>query len=71
MKIYDKERVETKEKSGFLFLPKNIEGVTRWLEFAKWEIKYHGDGGGFMGGMWEDERWLDFRPKKRSKKKET
>ena len=66
MKIYDKEPVLKKEKSGFLFFPKNIDGVTRWLEFAKWETMYHGDGGGAMGGWWQDERWLDFRPTKRA-----
>jgi hypothetical protein len=66
MKIYDKERVLKKEKSGFLFFPKNIDGVTRWLEFAKWESRLHFDGGGFMGDWWQDERWLDFRPTKRA-----
>lgn len=27
---------ETREKQGFLLLPKTIMGITRWLERAKW-----------------------------------
>lgn len=27
-------------RSGFLFLPKCINGETRWLEFAYWEEMY-------------------------------
>lgn len=28
----------TEMKSGFLWLPMTINGETRWLEFARWEV---------------------------------
>ena len=59
MRFMEKPPVLEKIKKGFLFLPKNINGVIRWLEFAEWKIRFQGDGGGMMGGRWQDVEWLD------------
>ena len=31
---------DKRTRSGFLWFPKTIEGVTRWLERAEWEEQY-------------------------------
>ncbi len=45
--------VRTKVK--FIWFPKNICGVVRWLEFAEWEQRY------FSGsaGHWHDSKWIE------------
>lgn len=42
--------------SGFLFFPKNINGETRWLEFAVWVEMIH-DGGSLDGLYWFPTAW--------------
>jgi len=32
---------DTRNKRAFLWLPKSINGVTKWLEFASWEDRYY------------------------------
>lgn len=43
------------KREGFLFLPKGKSGVLgfRWLEYAKWEEQYYGNG------VWGFTNWLD------------
>jgi hypothetical protein len=41
--------------SEFLFFPKNLNGETRWLEFAKIRQVYRYGMG--WGGYWEDKAW--------------
>lgn len=41
----------------FLFLPKEINGVVRWLEFAEIEQIYHVYMG--LGDRWEDNIYKD------------
>ena len=33
---------DTRTRSGFLFLPKTINGETRWLERAEWTERFSG-----------------------------
>lgn len=50
-------------QTRFLWLPKEIQGVTRWLERATWigrvitlqSTRTHED----VDWQWTDERWLD------------
>lgn len=57
-----------RRRGAFLFLPKQIAGETRWLEFAKWiEVYYYNKGGvspagemiGSTGEGWVVERWVN------------
>jgi hypothetical protein len=54
---------EKRIRRGFLLLPKTIQHKgkreTRWLEFASWEQRFCGDGGGAMGSFWQDRKWID------------
>lgn len=91
MQWVKKEKKSKSPKEGdrrivlrFLFLPKEINGVVRWLCFAKieqrfWhsETKYHSSGGVFggpctTGGMrwWSDESWVYTEDEKKDHNKE-
>ena len=57
MKFYPEVKEgTTRIKKGFLFFPKRISGITRWLEFAIWEEKYII---GLYNNIWINERWID------------
>jgi hypothetical protein len=55
---------ETRDRSGFLFFPKEIlcdeeaASEIRWLRFAKWRQIYV-SGDDFDNAHWSDFRWLD------------
>jgi hypothetical protein len=60
MRYKKQERPQIRTRKGFLFLPKEIDGLTRWWEYAEWEEKHWSDGGGMMGSDgWSPIRWLD------------
>lgn len=47
---------ERRTRAGFLWWPRKINRITRWLERAKWEervIRYD------FTTRWRPERWLD------------
>lgn len=54
-----------RHRSGFLWLPKTIQGETRWLEFADWQETYQVDfrsmgyGVCVKVGIWAPTCWLD------------
>lgn len=52
----------TRIRRGFLWMPRTIQGQTRWLEGAMWEqIVIQGYGSFQPGGgrlYWVDHRWL-------------
>ena len=43
---------DTRERSGFLLLPKRVGYEARWWEFAYWGEYYDGNN-------WHPLRWLD------------
>jgi hypothetical protein len=47
----------------FLFLPKNINGIKKWLCFGyikqELKIKTHGVEGYYLGLYWKDSEWTD------------
>lgn len=46
-------------RSGFLFLPKCINGEIRWLEFAWWEEMFvETYGREYISGEWATLKWL-------------
>ena len=53
-----------RNREGFLFLPKTINGETRWLCHAKWKqnvveiYEYDGVCGPMPYLAWQDWRWL-------------
>jgi hypothetical protein len=52
---------DTRDREGFLFLPKRIGLETRWLEKASWEEEYYKNYTecGYRYGTWEPTRWLN------------
>jgi hypothetical protein len=49
-------------KKRFLFLPRRINGITKWLEIAKWEEIYRS----FVDtGWWESACWIEEKDDKR------
>jgi len=52
---------DTRIRTGFLFFPKTIKGVTRWLETATWEQRVEACFGfvSMFEFEWVDTRWLD------------
>ena len=47
---------DTRAKVKFLWLPKRIGKVTRWLEFAEWEDRYEGGYG--YDDKWKSKKWI-------------
>jgi len=53
---------DTRFKKSFLLLPRTIQGVTRWLEMAKWEQRYSYTGSWEFGDckwVWKDYIWIE------------
>lgn len=52
---------EVRESNGFLFLPKKINGETRWLEFARWKemVNFRYDTSGAVRFHWQAFSWID------------
>jgi hypothetical protein len=51
-----------RERTGFLWWPKRINGETRWLERAQWTQRYqqyYGAYGDSRYQRWEDYYWED------------
>lgn len=53
-------------RKGFLFMPRTIDGETRWLEWAKWWQESRVAGTSMMGEpahdlyeTWDDTEWID------------
>jgi len=62
MKIYHLGKPEKGAKriiTKFLFFPKRIDDVTRWLEWAVWEQIYSFNG---YWDYWQDWGWMDISP---------
>ena len=60
MRYKKQERPQIRTRREFLFLPKEIAGLTRWWEWAEWEEEYWSDGGGMMGSDgWSSTKWID------------
>lgn len=49
----------TRERSGFLFLPMNIDGDIRWLESATWIEKCFYTSEHKTGTWWKPVEWKD------------
>ena len=51
-KLYTIPTGTKRRKSGFLFIPRCINGEYRWLENASWVQKYD-----MIGYYWDDINW--------------
>lgn len=48
-----------RRRKKFLWAPKCLDGVVRWLEFAEWEEAFVAC---YTDGVWQATRWLDIPP---------
>ena len=51
---------ETRVRTRFLWMPKTIDGQTRWLELAAWQERYSGVVSGVVSRVpvWDAVRWV-------------
>lgn len=56
MKWIEPSNYDKRTKVKFLWWPKKINKVTKWLEFAEWDERYERYGN---GSKWISKNWIE------------